>query len=620
MKTITLDLFSTGALTEELTLAGQSVTDHAPLIAARLDAQAAAADLDARQIPLPEATTAAPAPVVTEPAADTDAEPTGRATYSPEDNKLRLYIGRVPRDEYESLRAEGWKALYKQREAGGGDFVATWTPARRDTALDYAAVIEDEDMGPAERAADRAERFAGYREKRTAEAIGRADKFDAGPSAHGFQSQARAERAARRHDRTAGRAVDAWDRAEYWQRRTAGVISHALHVSSPSVRMGRIKELESDIRKCEKSQAEHAETHRLWLECSQIADAAEQAKRAEFLAGATSHCYDYHHPRPDEVTNAHVREKGSSLWTLLTLERNGYGKSITGAEAVALYLSRHTHSAGPGDWLTHYRLRLAYETQMLEAQGGRAGELEIIAGGWIRGGRRLPGHLERQIVKVNKSPVSGRVVSVLVRDAYASHVNHWGNPFPDGVARVLSHTVEVERLSPDAYRPPTAEELAKFTAETKAAKAKRKATTPAKPPLVNPTDEDAARLVELWNNARRGEWERKHAPSVRQFYPFKPAEIRRISQETYSNASKQDRAETRDVCSLGRLDERQRFYDYDGQARRKAERGPVLCSIRSTGFDPVHLIILTDKPQKSLPAAVWAPYVAPAKVEEVATA
>lgn len=118
-----------------------------------------------------------------------------RATYSPEDNKLRLYVGRVPRAEYLKLRGEGWTALHKQREAGGGDFAATWTPTRRDTALEYAGIIEDEDMGPAERAADRAERFAGYREKRAAEATGHADRFDSGPQAHGYQSQARAERA-----------------------------------------------------------------------------------------------------------------------------------------------------------------------------------------------------------------------------------------------------------------------------------------------------------------------------------------------------------------------------------------------------------------------------------------
>lgn len=172
-------------------------------------------------------------------------EYTGRATYSPEDNKLRLYVGRVPRDEYERLRAEGWTSTPKQ----SCDFVATWTPTRRDTALEYAGIIEDEDMGPEERAADRAERFGGYRDKRLSEATGHADKYEAGPSAFGYQNAARAERKAARFDRIAGRACDAWSKAEYWQQRTAGVISHALYKSNPGVRMGRIKTLEAEQRK-----------------------------------------------------------------------------------------------------------------------------------------------------------------------------------------------------------------------------------------------------------------------------------------------------------------------------------------------------------------------------------
>lgn len=187
----------------------------------------------------------------TTPQSDTAPEFSGQATYCPEDNKLRLYVGRVPREEYLALKAEGWQALHKQRETGGGDFAAGWTPERRDTALEYAGVIEDEDKGPAERATDRAERFALYREKRTGEALGQADRFDAGPSAHGYQSQARAERSARRHDAIAGRAVDSWSKAEYWHGRTAGVISHALHKVAPAVRMGRIKVLEADLRRFE---------------------------------------------------------------------------------------------------------------------------------------------------------------------------------------------------------------------------------------------------------------------------------------------------------------------------------------------------------------------------------
>ena len=170
-----------------------------------------------------------------------------RATYCPEDDKLRLYVGRVPRDQYDFLRAQGWQATAKQ----DCDFSAVWTVSRKATALAYAGIIEDEDQGPEDRAADRAERFGGYRDKRLDEATGHADRYDAGPQVHGYQSQARGERAAARHDRQAGRAVDAWDKAEYWTSRTAGVISNALHRSSPAVRMGRIKTIEADLRKAE---------------------------------------------------------------------------------------------------------------------------------------------------------------------------------------------------------------------------------------------------------------------------------------------------------------------------------------------------------------------------------
>ncbi len=67
------------------------------------------------------------------------------ATYAPEDDKIRLYVGRVPREEYDFLRAEGWTSTPKQSEAGQGEFSAVWTPAREATALHYAGEIGDED-------------------------------------------------------------------------------------------------------------------------------------------------------------------------------------------------------------------------------------------------------------------------------------------------------------------------------------------------------------------------------------------------------------------------------------------------------------------------------------------
>lgn len=148
-----------------------------------------------------------------------DYYPQGPEAYTAarDEHYARLQTLEKIRAELEALRAEGWTSTPKQ----DCDFVATWTPARVARCLSYADLIEDEDAGPAERAADRAERFAEYRDKRTAEAFGHADRYDAGPLAHGFQNAARAERAAARHDRQAGHAVSAWDKAEYWTRRTA---------------------------------------------------------------------------------------------------------------------------------------------------------------------------------------------------------------------------------------------------------------------------------------------------------------------------------------------------------------------------------------------------------------
>jgi len=437
-------------------------------------------------------------------------EPENGATYCPEDDKLRLYVGRVPRPEYDALRSEGWTATPKQ----DCQFVAHWTPKRRDTALAYGeGYIGDEDQSPADRAADRAERFAGYREKRTDEATGHADRYDAGPSAHGFQSQARADRAAARHDRIADRAGDAWSKAEYWQMRTAGVISHALHVCGADVRMGRIKILEADIRRMEQN--------------------------------------------PDSYPN----------------------------------------------WLPHARLRLAYEEQMIEAQGGRAGVVEMKVGGTWRGAT---------IAKVNKSSVTGRVVSVAIigpkLDGWTYQAaNVAGTPF-------ALYQFETERAKPESYGAPTdasRAKLAEFEAAKKAAAAVRKATVPACP-LINPTDADAERLQALWNAQIIAKGERSRAASRYNYCPELEGEqskVLRCTQAGYSahSGGTYAHAETTEI-------------EEGGNARtgyRGKYKGVVCCKVRTAGGDTYkarRVIVITDKPKKSLPASLW---VAPVAVESV---
>lgn len=82
-----------------------------------------------------------------------------RATYSPDDNKLRLYaVSRLDSETYKKVHDAGFRWAPKQAL-----FVApAWTPGREDVLLSLAGEIEDEDSTLAERQEARAERFTGY--------------------------------------------------------------------------------------------------------------------------------------------------------------------------------------------------------------------------------------------------------------------------------------------------------------------------------------------------------------------------------------------------------------------------------------------------------------------------
>ncbi len=64
------------------------------------------------------------------------------ATYSPEDNKLRLYAAyRLDNEDYQKIKKAGFRWAPKQEL-----FVAPrWTPAREDVLLEFVDEIGDED-------------------------------------------------------------------------------------------------------------------------------------------------------------------------------------------------------------------------------------------------------------------------------------------------------------------------------------------------------------------------------------------------------------------------------------------------------------------------------------------
>ena len=81
------------------------------------------------------------------------------ATYSPEDNKLRLYAtSRLPAEVYARVKGAGFKWAPKQQS-----FVApAWAPEREDLLIELCGEIGDEDTSLVERAEERAERFEEY--------------------------------------------------------------------------------------------------------------------------------------------------------------------------------------------------------------------------------------------------------------------------------------------------------------------------------------------------------------------------------------------------------------------------------------------------------------------------
>lgn len=537
-------------------------------------------------------------------------------TYSPEDNKLRLYVGRVPRADYERLRGAGFVSTPKQ----DCDFVAVWTPGREDLArefMDDDEDIGDEDYSPEERAADRAERFEGYRDKRRDEAHGHADTFEASPSVFGHQNQARAERQAVRHDRHRGRAVSQWSKAEYWQRRTAGVISHALHKASARVRRGRILTLEAEQRKHEKSRAEYAERFARWSEVP-TRDGADQpvfpapeghygidsaktspAANLAYTLANSSGCYgDYAHPRTG---------REASIYSLMTDKAD----PITAAEAAALWLENAPDPSDPDTysarWSAHYELRLTYENAMLANEGGMAGEAEMEIGGWIRGSSRRPNGTEwRQIHKINKSPATKRVTSVEVMGVHTGFTKESG--YTESATRPCLVLVKMDRLGEDAYRAPTDAEREAFKAETAARKAEAQSNKKPAPSLINPTDADAEKLQAHWN-ARAAARHAKAKAAHEVYGDFTPSTIRRMTQAQYSDASKGSYAhcETVEIMEHGFRDQTGGWRNTSTGCTRDVDQSPVAFKIRKAfgggnySGQPDRVIVITDKPQKALP-------------------
>ncbi|MDN4571836.1 methyltransferase type 11 [Pandoraea cepalis] len=357
------------------------------------------------------------------------------ATYSPEDNKLRIYSAtRLDRELYDRLARAGFKRAPKQ-----DCFVAPmWTPEREDLAIELCGELGDEDMSLAQRAEERAERFDGYRANRTADAeharaavAAIADGIPLGqPILVGHHSERHARKDAERIENGMRRAVQMWDTADYWKRRAQGALLHASYRERPDVRHRRIKTLEADQRRNMRDVQEAEQFMTRWQADGLTIEQAVQI----------ANC--------DHVTIRQNGESyGTSVYTLLT---QGTFTAEQAAQACIRCHERVIRRARR--WLQHIEHRLTYERAMLDESGGVVSDRFDIQ----PGGRVLAGREWLVVLRVNRA--NGRINSVTT-NAPASV--HWRKNWRYGVEEVID------------YRAPEAEDAAKVKAANKL------------PPLVN---------------------------------------------------------------------------------------------------------------------------------------
>jgi phospholipid N-methyltransferase len=346
------------------------------------------------------------------------------ATYSPEDNKLRLYsLTRLPRDLYERVHAAGFTWAAKQEL-----FVAPkWTPEREDLLIELCGEIDDEDRSLVERAEELADRFEGYRENRTADAAAArtaVDRITDGiplgqPILVGHHSEKRARKDAERIENGMRRAIRMWDTAEYWKRRAAGAIRAAKYKERVDVRHRRIRGLEAELRKEQKTAQRAEDFAKVW---SKPGLTTEKAKA---IAN-----YDHVYLRPGPGENF-----GDSLWS--ALDRG----MITADEAAARALEVHSATtARTRRWADHLNNRLAYERTMLEDAGGLpADKFEIEIGGraLVKRWGRQGWHVVTRVVRKD-----GRILSVRTTDGLVGieDVADYKPPQGDDAAKVKAAT------------------------------------------------------------------------------------------------------------------------------------------------------------------------------------
>lgn len=277
-------------------------------------------------------------------------DPTGEVTYSPQDDKLRVYfVSRQSDETLAPLKEAGF------RWAGAQEcWHAHWSPSRVDAALEAtgADAIDDEPTTLEDRAAVRAERFSGYAKNAAAERDARmrvdrarCEQLNGQPILIGHHSEKGHRALLRRMWANFFKAGDANKRSEYWARRASSPESWARYKDNPGVRARRIKTLEAELRRFDRT----VEDHGLVLK---LRDDVPFAALKAFCN--VSRCFSYR------------------AWSTLDAAEAGTDAEREAARLEVLNGSRESSAAIVANcerWREHLRGRIEYERIQLGEQG-----------------------------------------------------------------------------------------------------------------------------------------------------------------------------------------------------------------------------------------------------------
>lgn len=487
---------------------------------------------------------------------DTESTPSfpHEATYSAEDNKIRIYFSYfLDKEEYQRVKNLSFQNAPKQ-----GCHFAVWSPEREDFALEMAGEITPEGSTLAERAAAKAARLDGLSEKNARKANSfhsaanaLSQRFSYGqPILIGHHSERSARRDKARMESAMSQANRCAGMVEYWNYRATAVERHANYKNRDDVRERRIKTLLAELRGYQRDLNESYAAIKFWEKIEKLKE-----QDAEKFAKAVRHYSGYGHLSP--------------FGTYSDIE-NG---KITPDEALEVSLEHHykiVESQTKSRWITHTLNRLAFERAELGEVERFDGDLTpVILQAFLREhGADSP--------KASASEIGFKAVS--------------GVYFPVHISADLVTELD---LSADAWR-----DLMQASGYEVPAKKPRRASSSEKVtlPLINPTREDAEKLQALWN-ARMVK-----LAEGKQYVTAKAAVIKELTQAQYSANSKGTYSAFETIELMSNGDE----VSTKWECGTRVKTGEAVCRIRvstasSETYKPAAIIFISDKPCKSLP-------------------